>query len=178
MIFKSASIPGVANVVTRPFQDSRGELSKVFVSSAFQSHNFSHRVAEVFWSVSPKGVLRGMHYQDDSAPQTKLVSVIQGEILDVLLDMRRDSPAFGQVIAQKIDSMSGKSVYVPHGVAHGFQVVSEFATTLYSVSSEFKEDCELGVRFDSFGFQWPDPFPTVSERDLRLPKFSDALRPL
>lgn len=156
------------------FRDQRGEFSKVFASSRFSSNGRFHQVAEIFWSASKRDVVRGMHYQGGPRAQSKLVTVVAGEILDVLLDLRNNSPTFGAVHSQFLDCESGRSVFIPPGVAHGFKVLSASATTLYSVSTEYAASLDLGVRFDSFGFSWPGGSPIVSDRDRSLPGFSPA----
>ena len=112
-----------------------------------------------------------MHFQHDNAPQSKIITVVAGEILDVLLDVRPESESYGKAISLLLKGGTGLSLFIPHGVAHGFQVLSESAITLYAVSTGYSEENDLGVRFDSFGFAWPIESPIVSARDAALPRF-------
>ena len=166
------NIQGASVVENSIFLDKRGSFSKVFSSSYFSSTDQAHGVAEIFWSASGRDVVRGMHYQGGSGAQSKLVTVVAGEILDVLLDLRVNSPSFGTIYSEVLSCESGRSLFIPPGVAHGFKVLSGSAVTLYSVSTEHCASLDLGVRYDSFGFSWPGGLPIVSERDLSLPIFS------
>ena len=172
MIFENAGLPGVATVHHQPFRDIRGDFVKIFSAPIFQSDNHPHSVAEIFWSSSNQGVIRGMHFQHDNAPQSKIITVVAGEILDVLLDVRPESESYGKAISVLLKGGTGLSLLIPHGVAHGFQVLSESAITLYAVSTGYSEENDLGVRFDSFGFAWPIESPIVSARDAALPRFN------
>ena len=171
-LFRQLDIPDSYTVDWPVHSDRRGHLIKVFATGPFENQVPGIEAREIFYSSSPGGVLRGMHFQDPSLSQWKIVSVLSGTVLDVLVDLRPSSPTFGRNLALTLREGSGLCVVVPPGVAHGFFVESTSATTLYAVSSEYEPDRERGIRFDSFGFKWPVAEPTLSDRDLGLPTLS------
>lgn len=171
-LFQELEIAGTYSVTWTVNSDNRGSLTKVFAEQAFSERFAGIDTREVFYTSSSRGVLRGMHLQHPSRHQWKIVSVLAGTVLDVLLDLRQDSPSFGETISLKLQEGSGVAVVVPPGVAHGYLVESDSATTLYLVSSEYEADQEIGIRFDSFGFEWPEKKPTLSSRDESLPSLS------
>lgn len=128
------------------------------------------------------GVLRGLHFQHP-ASQGKLVSVLQGKILDVALDVRLGSPTFGQHVAVTLDADSGRQFWIPRGFAHGFLVLSEAADVLYKCDEIYRAEQELVIKWDdpALGIAWGISTPLVSDRDRagriladltpRLPKF-------
>ena len=174
--FEELGIAGAYSVTWPVNSDSRGSLTKVFAGQAFSERFARIENREVFYTSSTRGVLRGMHLQHPSRQQWKIVSVLGGTVLDVLLDLRRDSASFGESVSLKLREGSGVAVVVPPGVAHGYLVESESATTLYLVSSEYEADQEIGVHFDSFGFDWPEREPILSSRDEALPSLSAFAR--
>ena len=142
--------------------DALGEMG---IGDAFVQDNHSR---------SSRGVLRGMHLSVGDG-QAKLVRVARGEILDVVVDVRRDSPAYGRWESITLDDRSGRMLYVPIGFAHGFLVVSEVADVIYKCSSYYDAGLERGFRYDDpdVGIEWPGLQPIVSERDRRAPRLSE-----
>ena len=146
--------------------DPRGSFHKIYPPKGLDME-----IKEVFYSSSKKGVIRGMHFQSAPHELKKIIKVVKGEIIDVLVDYRIDSPSYGEVHAFKLNEDNG-CVYVPVGFAHGFQAMSEEATTLYLTNQLFNPNSDTGYRPDSFGFQWPIEDFELSERDAQLPKFN------
>lgn len=169
-----AEIDGAVAFSRKLFRDDRGVLGKVFAESTFRSSASRHNVSEVFWSQSKRDVLRGMHYQEGENGQSKTVTVLLGEICDVLFDVRRDSPTFGCHFSTVLSDISSRTIIIPPGVAHGFKVLSKTAVTLYSVSTEYDPALERGINAESIGFEWPGGESIISERDRLLPPFSPA----
>jgi len=167
-------IAGAGVFTKKLFRDDRGVLGKVFAESAFRSSGTRHHVSEVFWSQSRRDVLRGMHYQEGQDGQSKTVTVLLGEICDVLFDVRRASPTFGRHFSTILCEIDSRTISIPPGVAHGFKVLSETAITLYSVSTEYDPGLERGINSQTIGFEWPGGESIISERDLLLPPFSPA----
>ena len=127
-------------------------------------------------SRSQRGTLRAFHFQ--VAPgQAKLVSAARGDIFDVVVDLRRDSPTFGQHEAFELSDENGRQLFVPIGFAHGFCVTSEVADVTYKVSSYYDRDTERGIAFDDpdLGVEWPVDDPIVSERDRSNPRLSEIV---
>ncbi len=125
-------------------------------------------------SFSKKGVLRGLHFQKGEHAQAKLVSVLQGKIQDVVVDLRKDSPTFGQHLSLELDSDSKKQLFIPKGFAHGFLTLSESARVLYKCDNYYNKESEGGIRFDEsfLDIVWKMKTETIiiSKKDSLLPK--------
>lgn len=154
-----------------PFRtDARGGFAKPFSAADEVLPGFA--VAEVFWSRSAAGVVRGLHFQNPPTAVSKLVFVTQGRIRDVILDLRADSATFGQHAAVELDETSG-AVFVPVGCAHGFEVLDGPAVTCYLQGGGFDPATDAGVRWDSAGISWATGEAVLSERDRNLPALAD-----
>lgn len=129
-------------------------------------------------SKSMKGVLRGLHYQLPPYAQTKLVRVIQGSVLDVAVDIRKDSPTFGKHVSVELSADNKKQLFVPRGFAHGFVVLEEDTIFAYKVDSYYSPECDRGIAFDdpSLNIDWllPEPELILSEKDRKQPKLSEV----
>lgn len=157
-------------LVEKPkFGDSRGVFSKTFGDRVKSQCGLELRFAEVFYSVSSKSVLRGMHYQKRPDDHYKLVSIIKGSVLDVIVDIDPFSPSYGEPKSYEIDENSDFSILIPPGLAHGFLAKCDDTIMLYHTTSVHTPESDTGVRWDSFGFNWPVCSPIVSERDQNLP---------
>jgi dTDP-4-dehydrorhamnose 3,5-epimerase len=150
--------------------DARGSFCKPF-SSSWGSAFGSFAAKEFFYSTSARGVLRGMHLQTGNAAHAKIVFCIEGEILDVVLDLRQGA-GFGASNACRLSARNRLAILVPPGLAHGFLTLSESATVGYLVATPHDPAQDTGVRWNSFGFAWP-PVGTVSSRDANLPRLDD-----
>jgi dTDP-4-dehydrorhamnose 3,5-epimerase len=175
--FIETGIPGCYEVSLQTFDDGRGSFVKTYRRSAFESAGFETDFAECFHTVSWARVLRGMHLQIPPADHAKLVYCTSGAVMDVSLDLRRGSPAFGRYTVIELGAGSANGVYLPRGVAHGFYVRSAPAVMLYHVTSEHVPVLDCGVRWDSFGAPWPDRLPGLSARDAALPALRDFVSP-
>ena len=128
------------------------------------------------WSHSSKGVLRGLHYQLKN-PQAKLLTVLRGEVFDVVVDIRRGSPTFGEWIGKNLSAENGLQLYVPEGLAHGFLVLSDEVDFLYKCSAFYTPGDEYGIRWDDpdIGIQWPiNEEPVLAEKDIEAPLLKNA----
>lgn len=175
---EESKIKGCARVCPQRINDVRGTFVKVFQESALAAlneHPGSISWKEVFYSQSRKNVIRGFHVMGPPAEGFKLVTVVEGAILDVVLDLRVGSPTEMQTCDWHL--CAGDAVLVAPGVAHGFCVLSDFAIVAYLVSAEYHESADLGVRWDSVGFHWPCQAAVVSERDRHLPSASEFVSP-
>lgn len=164
------TLDGVFEIENRMFEDHRGMFVKTFHDGVFKEASLETEFKESFYSVSKKGVLRGMHFQLPPHDHAKLVYVTSGEILDVAVDIRKESATFGQYFSTKLSADNSKSLYLAKGFAHGFLTLSEFATVVYMTTTVHTPDSDAGIRWDSFGFDWGDiDHSLVSERDKLHP---------
>lgn len=157
---------------TQPFKDERGLFVKTFHQEFADELKLS-RPAEEFYSISRKGVIRGMHFQVPPAATTKCVFCLHGAILDVVLDLRRHSPSFGQALAFELSAANNQMLYLPEGCAHGFLSLADESIVFYQMSHVYAPNHDLGIRWDSFGFAWPITAPILSARDRALPSFAE-----
>ncbi|MDR2117971.1 MAG: dTDP-4-dehydrorhamnose 3,5-epimerase [Tannerellaceae bacterium] len=174
MKYVKTAIPGVWIIEPTVFNDSRGYFFEVFRQAEFEQHIGSVHFTQENESGSSKGVLRGLHYQLDPFSQAKLVRVIRGCVLDVAVDLRKGSPAFGKHIAVELSSDNKRQLFVPKGFAHGFHVLSEQAVFSYRVDSPYHPAAERSIRYNepAFGIDWRIPqgaSPVLSEKDTQAP---------
>jgi dTDP-4-dehydrorhamnose 3,5-epimerase len=168
MNFQDTSIPGVKSFQIPRFTDERGSFKKLFHAPDFAANGFPCEIREAFFTVSKKGVIRGMHFQLPPAEHSKFVSCPAGKILDVLLDIRKNSPAFGKYIALELSGENLRGVAIPAGIAHGFLVLSDSATVHYQTTREHSPQNDSGIRWNSFGMDWKIKNPIVSPKDATL----------
>jgi dTDP-4-dehydrorhamnose 3,5-epimerase len=165
----TAKIPGVKHLRSAQQADLRGRFVKTVHKDIFFAHAIPTQFAEQYYSVSRANVLRGLHFQIPPHDHHKLVTCIEGRVFDVVVDLRKGSPAYGQYQSFELDG--GDGVFVPSGCAHGFYVRSESATLLYNVTTVYAASHDAGIRWDSVGIAWPSERPIVSDRDAGLPPF-------
>jgi dTDP-4-dehydrorhamnose 3,5-epimerase len=170
-------IPGCYEVQPRAVDDLRGRFVKVFHIEAFAELGLEARFAEDYYSISRKGVIRGMHFQTPPADHVKMVYCVQGEVFDVVLDLRVGSPTYGQVASFQLTAEKANLIYVPRGLAHGFCAVSDVATLIYKVSTLYSPEHDSGVLWSSIGIDWPPGSPVLSGRDQSLRPFSEFKSP-
>lgn len=161
------------------FKDKRGYFFESFNQDTFnnligKSVNF----VQDNESFSTKGVLRGLHYQTGEYAQAKLVRVIKGSVLDVAVDLRKNSPTFCQYVAIELTEANKKQLFVPRGFAHGFVVLSETAIFSYKCDNFYNKDAEGGINYNdptlNINWQLPEHSLIVSEKDVVLPKLEDS----
>lgn len=169
------SLPGVLVIEPKVFGDSRGFFYESYNQAAYRAAGLDLRFVQSNVSRSSRGVLRGLHYQWPH-PQGKLVSVLEGEVYDVAVDIRRGSPTFGQWAAAMLTADNHRHFWIPEGFAHGFCVVSEFATFSYQCTDLYDPKADGGIRWDdaSIGIDWPLSDPTLSDKDARAPLLADV----
>lgn len=173
MEFEPLKLDGCFLIRPRVFHDARGRFVKTLLASALQAHRLRADFVEQYYSTSARGVVRGMHFQLPPHDHAKLVYCAAGAVTDVLLDLRRDQPTYGEHVAIELDAEGGAVVYIAPGVAHGFVAVQEPALMVYNVTSEYAPTHDAGIRWDSFGFDWGVQAPVMSERDRSFPAFVD-----
>lgn len=148
------------------FPDNRGLFVKTFHDTTLQAQGIDFKLKESYFSVSGKDVIRGMHFQLPPHQHSKIVFCPQGAILDVIVDLRKDSVGYGQFQVQELSAENHKAFFIPEGFAHGFRSLTSDAITYYLVSSEYSKEHDTGIRYDSIGFDWKVTQPVLSERDL------------
>lgn len=165
-------LPGCLLLQPRVLEDARGRFVKTCQRDAFRTLGLETDFAEQYYSHSHRGVVRGMHFQRPPAQHAKLVYCVQGEVFDVVLDLRRGSPTYGQARGLTLSAQQGNAIYIPAGFAHGFCAVSD-ATLVYNVTSVYAPEHDSGVRWDSIGIDWPVDTPLVSPRDAGFAALAD-----
>jgi len=153
--------------------DLRGRFVKILQEDVFSKHGIPTGFVEQYYSVSANNVLRGLHFQIPPHDHYKLATCIEGEVFDVVVDLRKGSRTYGQHDSFALDGARGDSVFVPSGCAHGFYVRSQTAIMLYNVSSLYAPSHDTGIRWDSAGIAWPCSSPLVSERDAGFAALAD-----
>ena len=177
MKINETALSGVFILEQSVFKDPRGAFVKIFQESFFKERGLECDFKENYYTRSKEDVIRGMHFQTPPYDHAKLVTVIHGTILDVILDLRKGSPTFGQYETFELSRENRKSIYIPRGFAHGFTVLGESAIAYYMVTSEYNAEHDCGIRYDSFGLDWPVVNPIVSDRDKAFPAFSEFKSP-
>ncbi len=174
MIFTQLSLPGAYVIELEPKADARGFFARTFCEKEFERHGLRTRFVQCncSWNDQP-GTLRGMHFQRAPHAEAKLIRCTQGRILDVLIDLRPDSPTFTRWEGIELTSENRRMVYVPEGFAHGYQTLTPGAEVFYMASEPYSPGAEGGVRWNdpAFGIQWPLPDPTLSDKDRNHPDF-------
>jgi dTDP-4-dehydrorhamnose 3,5-epimerase len=170
-------LPGLHVIRPKIFQDMRGCFVKTFHRDAFGQLGLDFEPREEFFSISAKGVLRGMHFQLPPVAHAKLVYCIVGRVLDVVVDLRRNSPTFGHSCVRELGAANREMFFIPVGFAHGFLALEENSTMVYQTSTVHSPAHDAGVHWDSFGFDWPVKTPVLSERDKKFPALRDFQSP-
>ena len=179
MEFIPTHIPDVIIIEPRVFGDERG-----YFMESFRSDMFVRQVSGVTFvqdneSMSMRGVLRGLHYQLPPFAQAKLVRAVSGRVLDVAVDIRKNSPTFGQHVAVELSGQNNRQLFIPGGFAHGFVVRSENAVVQYKVDNWYSPDHERGIAFDDpdLGIDWglPEEELILSDKDMAHPLLQDAV---
>ena len=173
--FKRLSIPDIILVDPQSFPDDRGFFFESFKESEFLSGGIDKKFVQDNFSHSIRGVIRGLHFQKTPKAQAKLVSVLKGEIFDVAVDIRKNSPTYGKWVSEILSENNHKLLYIPEGFAHGFCVLSEEADVLYKVSNEYSPEHEDGIIWNDpkLNIDWPISKPIVSSNDSKLPLFEN-----
>jgi len=166
-------------VVIEPdvFGDARGFFYESYNAQKYKEAGFDLNFVQSNVSRSAHGVLRGLHYQFPN-PQGKLVSVVEGEVYDVAVDIRVGSPTFGRWTAAVLSSHNKRHFWIPEGFAHGFAVLSEFATFCYQCTALYDRSGDAAIRWNDgdIGVDWPVGAPQLSEKDEKAPFLRDVPR--
>jgi dTDP-4-dehydrorhamnose 3,5-epimerase len=174
MLFEKLHIQGAALVSIERKADARGFFARTFCAEEFSARGIPHEMVQASISYNERrGTIRGMHFQWPPSREDKLVRCIRGRLFDVLLDLRPESPSYLMHQSVVLDEESRGAVFIPHGVAHGFQTLAERTEVLYQMSDFFAPDLGSGLRWNdtAFGIDWPLSEIVISERDAGWPNF-------
>ncbi len=165
------TINGLKVLEPRVFEDTRGKFIKTFNDTFFKEHGLDIEIKESYYSISHKDVLRGMHFQIPPHDHLKLVYVPYGKIIDVVLDIRKSSPTYGESFEVELSGENAKVLIIPKGLAHGFKSLEDNTNVTYMQTSGYAPESDGGIKFDSFGYDWDLPDAKMSERDTGFESF-------
>ncbi len=174
----ATDMPGLLVFEPKVFEDSRGYFFESYNEKNFTAQGLTTRFVQDNESSSLYGVIRGLHYQLYPHAQVKLIRVFEGRILDVVVDIRKGSPAFGKSFSLELTGENKKQLYIPPGFAHGFSVLSEKAVVFYKCDQFYNKESEAGIRYDDpqLNIDWRIPLDKaiISEKDENLPSLADC----
>ena len=177
MEFRPTALPGLIEIISPQLPDRRGGLTKIFEKESYDRAGIRMPCGEELYSVSHRNVIRGMHFQRPPQDHAKLVFCPAGHVLDVVVDLRTNSPTFRQSAAFELGASNGRILYIPSGFAHGFASLADHSIMIYNISSGHSPEHSGGIRWDSFGFAWPIAAPILSERDAAWMPLSEFHSP-
>jgi dTDP-4-dehydrorhamnose 3,5-epimerase len=173
--FNETQIHGVFLIELEKIEDNRGFFSRTFDKLEFQKNNLTDEFVQSSLSYNKKkGSLRGMHFQLHPFEETKIVSCVSGKIFDVVIDLRQNSPTFGLFDINELSAENYSRLYIPPGVAHGFQTLEVNSVIHYEMSQYFNPKYYSGIKYNDpqFNIEWPLPISSISENDNNLQVFS------
>ena len=181
MPFTATTLPGVIIFEPQVFADGRGFFFESYNRRLFHENHIHNDFVQDNQSFSAYGVIRGLHYQREPHAQAKLVRVLQGKILDVVVDLRKGSPGFGKSYCVELSAENRKQIFIPKGFAHGFSVLTETAEISYKCDQFYHKASESGIRYDdaTLNIDWRIPAgqELISDKDTFLPVFDPSLSP-
>ena len=173
MIFTETELPGAYVLDLERREDDRGFFARAWCMNELGDHGLVTRIVQANVSFNNrKGTLRGMHMQVAPHAEVKVIRATRGSVLDVIVDLRPDSPTFKRWTGVELSAANGRALYVPEGFAHGYQTLEDDTETFYLVSEFYAPDAERGLRWDdpAFGIEWPDPEHAIlSDKDASWP---------
>jgi dTDP-4-dehydrorhamnose 3,5-epimerase len=174
VIFRQTKVNGAFAIELERRVDDRGTFARVWCARELEAHGLCARLAQCSVSTNARrNTLRGMHYSVPPHAEAKVVRCVRGAVYDVLLDLRADSPSYLSWFAETLTADNGLALYVPEGVAHGFQTLEDGSDVLYQMSEFYDPACARGVRWDdpAFAIEWPPGERVMSDRDRNYPGF-------
>ena len=176
MTFRETTLPGVWLIDPDVFADDRGAFVRAWVRDEFAEHGLETDLVQGAIATNRmRGTIRGLHYQVAPHGQAKLVRAIRGRVFDVAVDLRPDSPTYRQWLGVELDSDNRRMLYLPRGIAHGYQTLTDDAEVFYFVSAAYAPDHQQGLRWNdpAIGITWPLGPPTaINDRDASYPDLS------
>lgn len=176
MKVEPTAIPDVLLITPQIFGDERGFFLETYAKKRYREAGITASFVQDNLSQSKKGALRGFHWQAPPHTQGKLISVVQGRVLDVALDIRVGSPTFGKHVAIELNSEKRQQLWIPEGFAHAFLILEDDTIFTYKATNLYAPDYDRGIIWNDpdVGVEWPTDNPTLSEKDLVLPLFKDV----
>ena len=180
MIFEPTVVAGAFVILPERATDERGHFARTWCRDEFAAHGVTIDMVQA--SVSHNrlaGTVRGLHFSRSPANEAKLVRCERGRIFDVIVDLRPTSPSYLKHAARILDEDNGAALYIPAGVAHGFQTLADDSTVFYMMSEAYRAELADGVRHDdkAFAISWPTAVTRIAERDRRYPDFDPGRHP-
>jgi len=175
MKFTETLLPGSYLIELNPVEDDRGFFARTFCQEEFVDHGLNPHIVQCSLSFNRKrGTLRGMHYQAAPHRENKLVRCTMGAIYDVIVDIRPESPTYRQWVGVELSARNRRALYIPEGVAHGFQTLEDDTEVLYQISSLYEPALARGIRWNDprLSIQWPLEVSVLSERDSLYSDFN------
>ena len=174
--FERLSIPNIILIKPMIHRDERGFFIETYKLSEFSALGINKRFVQESQSQSARSVLRGLHYQRNPKAQEKLLQVMQGEIFDVAVDIRKGSPTYGRWVGVMLLAKDKRMLYIPDGFAHGFCVLSETAEVLYKVTEEYSPEHDAGIIWNDpdIAITWPIQDPIISKKDATHPRLKET----
>lgn len=166
-------IPGLLLIENYIYEDRRGLFVKTFNSELFKKHGIDNiQFKEIYYSLSCKNTIRGMHFQLPPADHAKFIYVTNGAVIDVILDIRKSQNGYGNYTSIKLEA-NKNGLYIPSGCAHGFKSLYDNTLMVYNQTSVYNSQFDCGIHYNSFGYNWQVINPIVSKRDKELQHFKD-----
>jgi len=176
MTFTETAIPGVLIVDSDVFSDERGTFVRAWMPEEFAARGLETRIAQCSMASNRRrGTIRGLHYQVAPSEEVKLIRAVRGSVFDVAADLRPDSPAYGRWTGVTLSADNRRMLYIPQGVAHGYQTLTDDTEVFYFVSTAYSPDHQRGLRWNdpTLAIDWPLGAPTaLSERDAAFADFT------
>ena len=175
MQFTETHLPGVYVIDLDRHEDDRGWFARAWCREAFAAQGLSVDLAQCNLSHNARrGTLRGMHFQAVPHVEAKLVRCVAGAVHDVALDLRPESPTYKKSFATELSATNGRALFMPEGIAHGFQALADDSTLFYQMSTAYEAEAAAGVRWNDPAFQidWPLADPIVNDRDQSFPDYA------
>ena len=176
MIFRETPLPGAWVLEPERFEDERGFFARTYCRRDFSERGLDPDIAQCSVSYNHrKGTLRGLHFQITPHEEVKLVRVTRGAVWDVIVDVRPESPTFKKNFGVVLSAEAGNALYIPKGMAHGFQTLEDATEVFYQISEFYAPEAARGYRWDdpSFAISWPEPPSVISDKDRNLPFFQE-----
>ncbi|MBO6575322.1 MAG: dTDP-4-dehydrorhamnose 3,5-epimerase [Rhodothermales bacterium] len=176
MKFTETRLKGAFIIDLEPHRDERGFFARGFCQKEMQAHGVEPLIAQANFSYNKaRGTLRGMHFQDARAPESKLVRCVRGSLLDTIIDLRPESPTFLQHVSVELTGDNSRALFVPPRFAHGFLTLEDETVATYQVGEFYTPGVEGGLRYDdpALGLSWPVPVEVISEKDTQWAGFSE-----
>tara|TARA_R110002050_G_scaffold141251_1_gene266264 strand:- start:17534 stop:18070 length:537 start_codon:yes stop_codon:yes gene_type:complete len=169
MKIRKTNIAGLFVIDLFHAEDNRGGFVKTFHKQSFEEIGLNTNFQESFYSINNKGVIRGMHFQTPPYDHDKLVYCTNGSLIDVILDIRKDSATYGHYASIELSGDNHRAIYIPKGMAHGFESLEDHTMMTYLTTTMHQPSHDEGIKFDSFGKEWATKNPIINARDLNWP---------